>query len=143
MPEWYTINSPDVVFDNISGELVVLNLRSGNYFSFNQLGAFIFNALEKGFSTEQLSLFLAEHSLGDAHTVARYTEQLMRYQLFRRGESAPANVSLTDLREFFSTANLEQRSAVDPDPRIEIHSNLQDLLLLDPVHDVDSRSTLN
>jgi len=42
------INEPNVVHENIDGETVILNLDSGNYYSIVDVGADIWNYIEKG-----------------------------------------------------------------------------------------------
>ena len=37
----YRINSPGVVFEAFDDEVVIINLDSGNYFSFNKVGSAI------------------------------------------------------------------------------------------------------
>jgi len=42
------INEPNIVHENIDGETVILNLDSGNYYSIVDVGADIWNYIEKG-----------------------------------------------------------------------------------------------
>jgi hypothetical protein len=45
--------SPDVVFRNLEGEAVLLNLQSGVYFGLNETGTRIWNILSENGSLEQ------------------------------------------------------------------------------------------
>lgn len=39
---------PSVVFEEVDGELVLLELETGSYYGLNEVGASIFRALERG-----------------------------------------------------------------------------------------------
>jgi len=57
----------DVVFRDLAGEAVILNLVSGTYFGLNEVGTRIWNLLAEHGSTEQvLASVLAEYEVEEA-----------------------------------------------------------------------------
>lgn len=57
----------DVVFRDLAGEAVILNLASGTYFGLNEVGTRIWNLLAEHESTEQtLAALLEEYEVEEA-----------------------------------------------------------------------------
>lgn len=120
----YQLANPDIVFERFDEDLVVLNLRSGQYFGFNHAGALIWNALssgvkasiiiEAGVKQESLETFLSE---------------LIAHELLIETASLQAVLS-----EEVATL-LSQEMEI---PSIEIYDDLADLIMADPIHDVDA-----
>lgn len=51
---------PDVLFQEVSGEIVLLDLESERYFGLNQTGARVWQSLSEGRATEEIIASLAE-----------------------------------------------------------------------------------
>jgi Coenzyme PQQ synthesis protein D (PqqD) len=63
MTKWYS-RHPDVRLTELEGEGVVLHLGSRTYFSINETGLFLFNALEGQRTLDELvGLLLAEYDV--------------------------------------------------------------------------------
>lgn len=54
MAGYYKINSEDITYRIIDNEAVILNLKTGNYYSLNETGAFIWRLLEDGIGRDSL-----------------------------------------------------------------------------------------
>lgn len=113
----YEINDPAVVADDIDGMAVIINLESGAYFSGTASSAGAWGALTAGASTHELA---AAMSL-PASAVAIFLQQLLGEGLVRPRASAPGTWTAGP-----ATGQLG----------LERFDDLEDLLLLDPVHDV-------
>ncbi len=50
------INEENVVWRNINGEIIALNLSSGSHYTFNKIGSLIWLLLEKKVPTEEIIL---------------------------------------------------------------------------------------
>lgn len=77
---------PDhVVSEIIGGEAILLNLRSGLYFSLNRLGARVWTLLEQGMSTAEVrQLILVEYDVKEPELERDLDEliaQLLRSEL--------------------------------------------------------------
>ena len=108
----YNLAGPDVVHEEFDGEIVVLNLQSGQYFGLNEPGAALWMAIQSG---------------GDPHAVsamhgAAFAEKLVNLGLIVATDEAATPAQAQD----FATA-----------PSIEAYDDLSDLILADPIHDVD------
>ncbi len=128
-PAWI-VNKPAVVSEVIDGELVVMNLATGNYFSSAGSGARLWARLEHGASADGLVAILVAHHDVDVDTasadVSRYLAALLADGLVREyGEALPS-------------LPLEPAHAREPyeAPAMQGYSDMRDLLMLDPIHDV-------
>lgn len=128
----YVVNAPTVVGEIIEDEAVILNLESGLYFNTVGSGAEIWAGIERGATAEALAARLVRRfdvsaaQAGEA--VAAFLATLESYALVRAeaGEGvAPAAALPSNIREPFAA------------PVLGTHSDLDDLLRLDPIHDVD------
>src|SRR5918992_2731924 len=50
----YAVNSGQVISEVIDGEAVMINMTTGNYYSLNETGAVIWDALERSASVEEI-----------------------------------------------------------------------------------------
>jgi hypothetical protein len=127
----WIVNKPAVVSEVIDGELVVMNLATGNYFSSAGSGALLWSQLDAGASEEALATTLCSRLDVDAATasgdVARFVAQLLAESLVR--EVDPATVAAAHP---VAAAVREPYAA----PRMDVYSDMRDLLMLDPIHDV-------
>jgi Coenzyme PQQ synthesis protein D (PqqD) len=128
----YAVNSAQVISEIVDGEAVMINLTTGNYYSLNESGSAVWALIESGAGTEEIVGRLAaryeaaENELEEA--VTRLLEELRHEELVVPGDqdgSAPTPAS-----EWGG-----ERSPFEV-PRLEKHSDMQDLILLDPVHEV-------
>lgn len=55
MSKYYKINSEDITYRIIDNEAVILNLKTGDYYSLNATGAFIWKLLENKMTTNTLT----------------------------------------------------------------------------------------
>ncbi|HET7221134.1 MAG TPA: PqqD family protein [Vicinamibacterales bacterium] len=62
--------SPDVVFRNLDGEAVLLDLGSGTYFGLNEVGTRIWQMIESGHDTPAIVDAIAAEYAADPATIA-------------------------------------------------------------------------
>ncbi len=134
MPAVFRINAPTVLSETIDGEVVILNLDSGNYFNTMGSGAVIWEAIQSGLALPAIEAGLAARyglPADEARAVlGRFVEELSDHALIMpHDEAVVADVNGATL---FSEAG----EAFTP-PELGVHSDMQDLLLLDPIHEVD------
>ena len=128
---WFRICAPSVVSEVIDGEAVILDLRSGNYYSARDSGALVWNWIERGCSDrqvlEQVTTHFAVEAATAAPAVAGFIDALLAHDLVRLAPPAPAAPA--------DPAPAEQAAFIAP--ALAAYTDMQDLLLLDPIHDVD------
>lgn len=128
----YRTDPQKVVHETIDGEVILIQLETGNYYSLGGSGAEIWALLREGRSTEQI----AERLRGsfDAppgqveDVVERLTIALVAEGLLEQGGDGPTVTILP---------NGEVRERVPfVEPSLEKYTDMQDFLLVDPIHEV-------
>ena len=132
---YYRVNTPRVVHETIDDEVVIIDLDTGSYYSLDGVGAVIWNRLDQNATPAQIAGWLAEQYGAGApqieSAVDTLTAELQAEALILPVEGQPmaagafpANGVLA-LPDTFAT------------PILHKHTDMQDLLLLDPIHEVD------
>lgn len=125
------IETPDVVHESLDGEVVVVHLGNGRYFSLTDSAALIWTGLTLSLSDQDLSLWVQHHYEVELATasiaVQGFLEALLQQNLIRRENIAPSPAR---------NWPVVCKSPFTP-PEIVAHSDMEGLLMLDPVHDVD------
>lgn len=132
----FRINTPTVTHETIEGEAVIINLDSGNYYSLVDAGSFIWALVEKGASASEVQDLLQQTYQGDAADIDRGVQELLA-QLQQENLIVPVDGSAAvDLTEVIPSSNGHGKPSFNA-PLLNKFSDMQELLLLDPIHDVD------
>ena len=140
MSKRHRVNSPRVMHETIEDEVIVIDLNTGSYYSLRASGAAIWHAVERGLPDDEIADAVAERYDGDRGEITAAVSELLR-QLSEEGliessngsgEAAPAETA-PPAQEDDRPRERFQR------PVLEKHTDMQDLILLDPVHEVDAR----
>jgi len=126
----YRLTSQDIICEEFDSEIVILNLSTGHYFALNSSASILLNGLLRGITPEaMLSLVSARFT---AEEVNAFFRELMAHELVAADLSqTPVPLDQT-FRKAFQLL-LEK-------PSLEIHSDLADLIIADPIHDSDEKS---
>ena len=131
-PARFRVNSPTVVSETVDGEVIMIHLDTGNYYSLRSTGSLIWDAIERGVSVDAITRALdaAAHNGTDPHPhVVSFVEELRAEDLIVPADaSAPAPGSADTIEPVPDT--------FEP-PVLEKYTDMQHLILLDPVHEVD------
>jgi len=128
------INEPDVVSETIDGETVVVSLSTGSYYSLEGSATAVWNLIESQCSTEQIMAAVLQQFEGEPQTIQAAVKDLIN-QLQAESlivaceEDTDASIPPMD--------DAEAKAAFVP-PSLEKFSDMQTLLLLDPIHEVDA-----
>jgi hypothetical protein len=123
----YRINDPHVVSEDFGGEFVVLNLTNGTYYSLEGSGNLLWSLVTQGTPPEIIAEALAAAGNPHARSVSDFVDRLVALGLVRpdaehvAGEWDPSSVL-----------------AIETPPAIEVFEDLSDLILADPIHDVEA-----
>lgn len=135
----FRVNTPMVTHEIIDGEAVIINLDTGNYYSLVETGSLIWSLVDKGASTSDVQNLVQQTYQGDAADIDRSVQellgQLQQENLIVPVDVAPA-VDLTELQQILPASNGHAKPSFNP-PLLNKYSDMQELLLLDPIHDVD------
>lgn len=125
--------SPQVVADLVDGELVAVNLETGTYFAMYSASAQVWGTLAAGCAISQILEVLDDcqaTSIIRPSDLLDFTEKLLEHGLieYTNDASDEAIAALASLRVHSEWVPL----------RVHVHADLQDILLLDPVHDTNA-----
>jgi coenzyme PQQ synthesis protein D (PqqD) len=130
----HRVNSPNVIHETIDGEVILIDLKTGTYYSLRGVGAAIWQGIVRGADTEQIAGDLqSRYDATEDQTAAavdNLVAELEREGLIRGddGGGEPAQVP--------AAANGAVPQLPFEPPSLEKHTDMQDLILLDPVHEV-------
>ncbi len=129
----YRLNEPLVASQEIEGETILIHFDSGHYFCANPVGSMIIAQLCGGASIEAIGAslharFSVEAPDGIAATTAFVEELLAAGLVVASEEGAPADSP---------SASADGTRLPFEAPALQKFDDLQDLLMLDPIHDVD------
>jgi len=133
----FRVNTPTVTHETIDGEAVIINLDSGNYYSLVDVGSFIWGLVEKGASANELQDQVLQTYQGSPSDVDQGVQELLA-QLQQENLIIPVNgaAEAADSTAAVPLQNGHEKPAFNP-PLLHKYSDMQELLLLDPIHDVD------
>jgi hypothetical protein len=126
----FRVNGPTVIHETVDEETIIVNLDTGCYYDLNPVGAYLFELLGRGVTPEAASEQLVE-----------------RYKLTPEAGRAAADPLLAEL--LAEGILVPSEAAGEPDvlvtapddagtfelPVLTKHTDMQELLLLDPVHE--------
>lgn len=121
------VSTPKCVAEQFDDEIVVLNTETGVYFSIRGSGIAIWQALAEGHSMEAIRGAAEAASDGEARRFAAFVDDLLEKGLLRPAQNpAPPRSPIEPLAgAMFAGAP----------PMLETYQDMQDLLLLCPVHE--------
>ena len=133
------INTPQVTSQIIDGEAIIINLESGNYYNLNSTGTDIWDGLEKGMSVCHIAEAVAQRYGGDQTDIENSVSQLIteleeeELIVIDGREEAARNPNIATSPSASSKPVGQKFEA----PVLQKYTDMQDLLLLDPIHEVD------
>jgi Coenzyme PQQ synthesis protein D (PqqD) len=129
----------DIVSEEIDGEVIIVNLKNGHYYSLTQSATVIWAGIQEHAPLEQIQDRLLARYSGDTASIRQGLVDLIKAleveQLITQRSAAAEEASPVDE----STAGeipLGEKEAYLP-PLFERFTDMGDLLLLDPVHEVE------
>jgi len=129
----YEIYSPQVIQETIEGEVIIVSLDSGNYYSLNRSGGEVWQLALASYSQAEIISELQRSYLSGGvnpgDTVPGFLNQLVEHQLLK-----PSSAGKTPQPK--KNQKIETNNPFE-EPRLEAYSDMQELLLLDPIHEVD------
>jgi hypothetical protein len=136
------INTPNIVHETIDGETVILNLDSGNYYSLVGVGAQIWGFLESGTPVRDIIERVKCNYESDGTDVDEAVNTFVS-ELCKEGLTVPDKADTNagfrwPAEKMALSVNGGKQSFTAP--VLNKYSDMQDLLLLDPIHDADEEA---
>ena len=134
----YTTN-PNAMHETIDGETIVIHLATGTYYSLRGSGSAIWNAIDSGTTRDVIVAGLESAYEAPPGAIATATDaflsELEAEQLIARGTSGGSGGEPILM-------SAQTRSAFE-EPELAKYDDMQDIILLDPVHMVDDQGWPN
>lgn len=134
----FRVNSPKVIQETIDGEVVIVNLDNGNYYSLDNVGADIWSLIESGAAVSEVVDRITQRYEGNhvdiEDAVNRFVAELQRQALIvPDGAKEPEGIKGPDRQVETGADAARPRFEA---PVLHTYTDMQDLLLLDPIHEV-------
>ncbi len=135
--EAFRVNQPQVIFESFGDETVLVNLDSGFYYSLGGCAGRVLELVETGSSVSDLVGRLRREFSGDPAEIetltTRFLAELRDEAILSPRPAAASALVGADARPDAAGAP----HPPFPSPTVEKFSDMQGLLLLDPIHEVD------
>jgi hypothetical protein len=135
----FRVNAPNVIQEIIDGEVVIINLDNGNYYSLAHAGADIWSLIESGAAMSEVVDRIRQQYEGNhidiEDAVNRFVAELQRQALIvPDGAKEPEGIKGPDMQV---ETGADTEKLLFEAPVLHTYTDMQDLLLLDPIHEVD------
>jgi hypothetical protein len=130
----YCVNEPSVISEVIDGETIALNFESGHYYSFNPSASEIWQAVAAGAPLAAVAERVARRFAVDPAAIFAEVEAFVRRlenESLIRPAAAGAGAAVAADR-----ATTTEPAALFASPAFEKFTDMEELLLLDPIHEV-------
>ena len=135
LSERFKVSGPNIVHEVIEGEVVIVNMNNGYYYSSENIGSVVWRLVEQGSTYGEIIAALAARYPGSsaeiASTTAQMIDDLRDEGLIIGTETGPDGLVPAD-----AFAGLADSGFVPP--QLHKHKDMQDLLLVDPIHEVET-----
>jgi hypothetical protein len=132
----YGVNPKKVVHQTIDGEAIIIHFDTGIYYSLAGAGAEIWALLAGGHSIDEIVSSLEQLYDADSGELRKAVERLVE-ELAQENLIEPSVVATPALARNGDGASPNARSAFSP-PVLDKFTDMQDFLLVDPIHEVDA-----
>lgn len=135
---YFKINTPQVTHETIDGEAVIVNLYTGNYYSMNGVGATVWQLIDLGASKNEIIEIINQNYKGDLSKIENCISYLIE-QMKDEGLISLQKKFNSKEKIDFKTPSITngKDKPVFESPSLNKYTDMQDLLLLDPIHEVD------
>lgn len=138
----FTLNAPDVMQETVDGEVIIVNVATGIYYSLAGAGAAIWTDLLRG--KEEAAICRRITALGGAthevvaSEVSRFVAELRAENLLVPAGGAPGAAAPAADAGAAAVAVEPSTEGLCPfvPPALARYSDMEELLLVDPIHEV-------
>jgi hypothetical protein len=132
----YRINSPHVVAETLDGEATIVDLENGTYYALNESGSFIWERLTRGSEPAEVADGLASTYELDPGRATAAVDGLLD-ELSGHGLIVPAQDGASNGSTPAAVNGASAGGGAYAAPQLSTYTDMQELLLLDPIHEVD------
>jgi hypothetical protein len=133
----WKINDPQVVHEILDGEVVVINLHTGSYYSLDGVGTDVWTLIETSTDTDEIVRDISRRYDGShseiEEAVVRLIDELRQEGLIMSDGTRAVEVSTNPTQP--DEARPEKRAFKTP--ALRKYTDMEELITLDPIHQVD------
>jgi len=130
------VKTENIVHQTIDGEVVLINLLTGHYFSIEGAGTAIWERISLGTTRMELQKLLESSYEGQPAELeaglSRFLADLLEEGMIEYGSADSNEPLVPNSVESLSPATRQPFAA----PVLNVYTDMKDFLLLDPIHDV-------
>lgn len=135
----YKVSGPNIIHEAFEDEVILLNMNNGNYYSLAEVGADVWNLIQAGLTTTDILVAIGKRYDGDIPEIASTVNQFIT-QLQQENLIVEENQESLDNQQ-----GIDALGAIKPEavrrpfqaPTLQKFSDMREMLLLDPIHEVD------
>lgn len=132
----FRVNRPRIAHETIDGESVMIDFDTGNYYSLNPIGSTIWDLMVSGASVGTIVNTLVACYDASQEQVQQTVDRLLA-ELHQKGLLAMDGSDNDDSHKPSPPDSASAARLPFMAPQLYEYSDMQDLLLLDPIHEVD------
>ena len=137
-PLRFTLNQPHVITEDVDNEVVAINLDTGCYYNMEKSAAIVWRLLCDGATFDEIMHAMTQRYYGERtaieSSIQQFLQELQVAQLVVPAADGETTLLEAPLRPPAPAAKI----AFEP-PVLCEYTDMQDLLLLDPIHDVTNQ----
>jgi hypothetical protein len=134
--QWYHINTNKVAHETIEGETIIINFDTGAYYSTDQLGMEIWEMLSQGATLTGVTETIVQNYSGERAHIEAALRNFMGEMV---NEGLVVTVESAEMDGVLSQSPAGTAPAPFQLPVLRKYTDMQDLLLLDPIHEVEAQ----
>lgn len=124
----YQANSPRVTHETLAGETIIIDTRTGYYYTGDGLTSVVWVALADGVSPDDIVATCEQAGVAHAADIRDFIQHLLATDLLVPARHAAGKVDF----DASALASTTKRTLA-----FKVHTDLQELIELDPIHEVD------
>lgn len=139
--EYFRPDTPTVIHEIIDGEAVMIHMEKGYYYSLDQTGSAIWKMLDAGTAVSEIIAITQQQYAGTAgeieEDVYQFLQRLEAEELIIPGKAPAGEQAAAAAPHPAMNGTGDQEKKAFNAPELHKYTDMEDLLLLDPIHEVD------
>lgn len=137
--------NPDIVYDTIDGEVILLDIDKGNYYQLKNEAVIVWSNLEsrKTSSTTAVAKSLAKGTDYSPNEILQSISPFISQLESERIILEVRNQKQKNIKTSFQKPKKKKLESKFPTPVLLKYTDMQSILLLDPIHDTDEEGWPN
>jgi hypothetical protein len=138
----YIANQPRIALESIDGETIIIDFETGLYYSARNEAYLVLEMILAGFSTDDIINFCTHHSKQSLQVikplVEAYLSLLLEAQIVIPATDIPSPTVKQEVDATLADHAIWSSGTFNP-PVLESYKDMQEILLLDPIHDTNNK----